>query len=273
MNEDGLCKNASAVRTLDRRRIAGAGYPRGAQLGNCPLTAMARRRTRNASGCDSPKRPSRRVGRRRKGTAAREQLLEWLLAHSYRHASSDKFALSSGRRSNVYIDCKATTMRAEAAPLVAQACSPFIPPEAEAVGGLTLGADAIAAAISFYVSQTTHRKLHYFTVRKAPKRHGLMKYIEGCPGSRVVVVDDVVTTGGSTIEAIRRCRDARIRVVAVIALVDREESGGMEAVRAAAGPDVPVSALFKKSELEARWRLRKRGRARVPSARRHAVAM
>jgi orotate phosphoribosyltransferase len=181
----------------------------------------------------------------------RAKLLDLLVKHSYHRAPDDRFELSSGKRSNFYIDCKATTMRGDAMPLIGSAVAAHLPPDAGAVGGLTLGADAIAGATAFYC-QTIGRHLDSFTVRKSTKKHGMMKDIEGCPGKNVAVVDDVVTTGGSTIEAIHRCREAGIRVVAVVALVDREE-GGMEAVRAEAGADVPVKAVFKKSELEARW--------------------
>ncbi len=179
------------------------------------------------------------------------KLLDLLVKRSYHRAPDDRFELSSGKRSNFYIDCKTTTMRGAAMRLVARAVVARFPPDADAVGGLTLGADAIAGAAAFYC-QTTGRNVDSFTVRKSAKQHGLMKYIEGCPGKNVVVVDDVVTTGGSTIEAIRRCREAGIRVVGVVALVDREE-GGMDAVQAEAGKDVPVKAVFKKSELDAHW--------------------
>jgi orotate phosphoribosyltransferase len=185
---------------------------------------------------------------------ARRKLLELLVTHSYKRAASDVFQLTSGKRSNFYIDCKTTTMRAEAMPLIGQAVSACLPAETDAVGGLTLGADAIAGAAAYYC-QTTGRSVNSFTIRKSAKEHGLKKYIEGCPGTKVVVLDDVVTTGGSTIEAIRRGREAGLRVLGVIALVDREE-GGMDAVRAEAGANVPVTAIFKKSELEACWQSR-----------------
>jgi len=181
----------------------------------------------------------------------RATLLDMLVKHSYHRAPDDRFELSSGKRSNFYIDCKTTTMRSEAMPYVARAVLAHFPADADAVGGLTLGADAIAGATAFYC-QTIGRHVDSFTVRKSAKSHGMMKFIEGCPGARVVVVDDVVTTGGSTIDAIRKCRDAGIQVVAVVALVDREE-GGMDAVRAEAGPGIPVSAVFTRSDLEAHW--------------------
>ena len=199
----------------------------------------------------------------------RATLLDLLVKHSYHRAPDDRFELSSGKRSNFYIDCKTTTMRSEAMPYVARAVLAQFPADADAVGGLTLGADAIAGATAFYC-QTLGRHVDSFTVRKSAKSHGMMMFIEGCPGARVVVVDDVVTTGGSTIDAIRKCRDAGIHVVAVVALVDREE-GGMDAVRAEAGPDIPVSAVFRKSELEAQWQsLQTKGA--IPSAGHPAAA-
>ena len=181
----------------------------------------------------------------------RAQLLELLVRYSYHRAPDDRFELTSGKRSNYYIDCKATTMRGEAMPLLGRVVAEVLPPDTDAVGGLTLGADAIAGATAFYC-QTIGRRMDSFTIRKSAKQHGMMKFIEGCPGKNVVVLDDVATTGGSTIEAIRRCREAGIHVVGAVVLVDREE-GGIDAVRAEAGAGVPVAAIFTKSELEACW--------------------
>jgi orotate phosphoribosyltransferase len=183
----------------------------------------------------------------------RAKLLELLVTHSYNRADYEKYELSSGKWSNFYIDCKAATMLAEAGPLIAEVCASFVPKDAEAVGGLTLGADPIAHAISSYFWYKKGRRLDVFTVRKTSKKHGLQHFIEGNPGKRVVIVDDVVTTGGSTIEAIRRCREEGISVVSVVVLVDREESAGMDEVRRHAGPEVPVKSIFKKSDLEAVW--------------------
>jgi orotate phosphoribosyltransferase len=180
----------------------------------------------------------------------KQELLTWLVEHSYQRAESRQFKLSSGVRSDTYVNCKATTMCAEAGRMIGEICAPLIPAKAEGVGGLTMGADAIANAISAYCLYVKRRTLNSFVVRKTPKEHGLSLYIEGAPGKAVVVVDDVITTGGSTIQAIKRCREAGIQVLAVIVLVDREESGGMKAVKDAAGTGIPVHAIFKKSELE-----------------------
>jgi orotate phosphoribosyltransferase len=217
---------------------------------------MATRRMHRASTSGSRRTEAQHVGRGRKGDTVRAKLLELLVTHSYNRADYEKYELSSGKWSNFYIDCKTTTMLAEAGPLIGEACAGFIPKDAEAVGGLTLGADPIAHAISSYLWYKKGRRLDLFSVRKTPKKHGLQHFIEGSPGKRVVIVDDVVTTGGSTIEAIRRCREERISVVGIVVLVDREESGGMDEVRRHAGPGVPVKSIFKKSDLEAVWQAR-----------------
>ena len=180
---------------------------------------------------------------------ARTRLLDLLLAHSYRYDPSAPVRLASGKISPYYVDCKATTMRGDAKDLVAELFLEHLPPGVRSVGGLTMGADPIANAIACYA--TRHgRPMDAFAVRKEVKKHGLGKWIEGCApsGTRVAVVDDVVTTGNSTIEAIRKCRDERLQVEAVIVLVDREEEGGIEAIKHVAGT-IPVVAIFKLAEL------------------------
>ena len=197
----------------------------------------------------SRERSAQPIGRGRKGDDVRRELLALLVQHCYQHADYPKFKLASGVSSDTYIDCKATTCLPEAGRLIGEICADLVPPDAEAIGGLTMGADAVAYATSAYFLYVKGRRLNCFVVRKTPKDHGLNLFIEGTPGKRVVVVDDVVTTGGSTIQAIERCRDEGIEVVAVIVLVDREECDGLQAVQRAAGEDVPVQAIFKKSEL------------------------
>jgi len=185
------------------------------------------------------------------GAVARGRLLDLLVANSYRSADTAIFQLASGKRSTYYIDCKATTVAApEAMPLIGAEFLRRIPREADAVGGLTLGADPIAYATA-YRSAESGRGLPAFIVRKESKNHGLKKCIEGCPidGLRVVIVDDVVTTGGSTIEAIRKARDAGGQVIGVLVLVDRQQ-GGMAEIEKAVGPEVPVEAIFTRADLE-----------------------
>lgn len=165
------------------------------------------------------------------------------------------FTLASGARSDYYVDCKLTTLDAKGAALVGQLMHALIRREAaarqvqvDAVGGLTMGADPIALAVaihSFAAGDT--QPLHAFAVRKTPKPHGQAKLIEGNfkPGDTVVVIDDVVTRGESTIAAIRAVEDAGGRVAFVAVLVDRQE-GGRARIEAMGHP---VVALFSRDEL------------------------
>lgn len=134
--------------------------------------------------------------------------------------------LSSGKVSTYYIDGKMVTLAPEGAYLVASLMLDRIGVDADAVGGLTIGADPIVGAIAA-VSHLEGRPINTFIVRKEPKKHGKMKWIEGPvrEGDRVVIVDDVITTGGSLIKAIEAAEEAGCKVVKVIALVDRQEGG------------------------------------------------
>lgn len=168
------------------------------------------------------------------------RLVELLRTRSLR---TGEFTLASGRRSSYYVDCRRTTMHAEGLVLVGAlglAAIRSLGWRAESVGGLTLGADPVAYAIAM-ASHAAPPPIHGFTVRKAAKAHGTARHIEGCfePGAAVVVVEDVITTGGSALEAIAAVRAAGGSVSGVLAVVDREE-GGAEAI-ARAG--VPVHAL------------------------------
>jgi orotate phosphoribosyltransferase len=182
-------------------------------------------------------------------------LADVLVRRSYLEAEreEDYFVLTSGRRSRTYFDCQVTTAWAQAMPLIGRAFLDefrrhgIVP---DAVGGLTRGADPVAQAV-VYTSLLFPPVVQLFSVRKARKEHGMRRWIEGCApaGGRVAVVDDVVTSGKSVIQAIGACREEGLEVVQVVVLVDREE-GGMAAVRDAAG-SVPVSAIFTRSGLEA----------------------
>jgi orotate phosphoribosyltransferase len=160
----------------------------------------------------------------------RERLKELLKIRSLKIGD---FLLASGRRSKYYFDSKLTTLTSEGAYLTAECFLEVIRREAieaEAIGGMTLGADPIVSA----VAALSHQKgpaLDAFIVRKEAKGHGTMKWIEGPakPGQRVIIVDDVVTTGGSTLKAIEKAKEFGLEVVAVMALLDREE-GGTEAL-------------------------------------------
>lgn len=173
------------------------------------------------------------------------RLLELLRTHAFERK---QITLSSGKQSDFYIDCKQVTLTAEGHFLVGQlfrAVIARVAPTAEAVGGLTLGADPLVSATSL-MSFLAGRPLHGFLVRKEAKGHGTGQWLEGRSRLRaampVVILEDVVTTGASTLRAIERARAAELDVVRVVALVDREE-GGREAVEAQA----PLTALFGRS--------------------------
>jgi orotate phosphoribosyltransferase len=192
----------------------------------------------------------------------RQQLLELLASISFRLGN---FTLSSGGTSDYYIDCRTTTLHAEGGRLTGHAVLELLKSheiEAEAVGGLTMGADPIvcnvATASAWRVIE--HQRLGYpgpgllhgFLVRKAEKTHGTGRRIEGfCrEGARVIIVDDVCTTGASTINAIHAVREAGMVVAAVVCLVERQEANGRPAVEAAAG-DAPFYALFTANDVRA----------------------
>jgi len=179
---------------------------------------------------------------------ANRSLAKLLVERSYIRGD---FVLASGRRSAFYFDCKLTTCFAEAMPLVGAAFTREFRRAGSAprsVGGLTSGADPVANAIAYH-SVSDPPALQMFSVRKERKSHGTGKWIEGCAESPVAVVEDVVTSGGSVLRAIERCREDGLEIAHVAVLVDREE-GGMEAIRRAV-PGVPVTAVFTKSELDA----------------------
>lgn len=153
-----------------------------------------------------------------------------------RSAKRGRFTLASGRESEFYVDARLTTMSPEGLALIgplALAAMREQEWQPDSVGGLTLGADPISCAIS-YASAATARPVRAFTVRKEPKGHGTEKLVEGPfrSGDRVVVVEDVITTGGSALKAAAALVAAGARILGVLALVDREE-GGRESIEAA----------------------------------------
>jgi orotate phosphoribosyltransferase len=180
--------------------------------------------------------------------ASHARLLELLRDRAFERR---EVTLASGRPSSFYIDTKQVTLSAEGHFLVGQLVRSLIErraPDAEAVGGMSIGADPIASATSL-VSYLAGRPLAAFYVRKEPKRHGTEQWVEGLKNLRagmpVVIVEDVVTTGGSTLRAIERARGAGLRVVRVIALVDRDE-GGREAIER----EAPLDALYHRRDFE-----------------------
>lgn len=157
----------------------------------------------------------------------KNRLIDLIVRKSVQISDKPIFELASGRKSNIYIDCRKTTCNAEGQFLVGNLIFEKIASlNVQAIGGLTLGADPVANAVS-YTSWIKKSPINTFVVRKTPKGHGLKRIIEGDvrKGDRVVIVDDVVTTGASTVEAIQKARDFGLEIKKVIALVDRQEGG------------------------------------------------
>lgn len=183
---------------------------------------------------------------------AKSRLLSLLREKSF---SRGEFVLSSGAKSSYYVDCKLTTLDPEGAWLVGQVMHSLIQSEAadkgihiNAVGGLTMGADPIALAVGIYSFwEKDSPPLQTFIVRKNPKAHGQAKLIEGNfkSGDLVVVIDDVVTRGDSTLAAIKAVEDAGGKVAFVAVLVDRQE-GGREKIEDSGHR---VVAAFNREEL------------------------
>jgi orotate phosphoribosyltransferase len=186
-----------------------------------------------------------------------QQLLPYLARLSFRLG---QFKLSSGGTSDYYVDCRTTTLHAEGGRLTGHAILELLEAshvDAEAVGGMTMGADPIVsnvATASAWRAQShpSAPLLNGFLVRKAEKTHRTGRRIEGfCrPGARVVIVDDVCTTGASTIAGIEAAREAGMIVAAVVCIVEREEANGRPAVESAAG-GAPFLRLFTANQVRA----------------------
>ena len=158
------------------------------------------------------------------------RLKEKIYRQAFQYSEEPSFKLASGAVSRFYFNCKRVTLDPEGQYLIGELVFDRIKGwNVQGVGGLTLGADPIANAVA-YTSWIHGRPVQAFVVRKAQKDHGMPAKIEGnlSPGDRVVVVDDVITTGGSTLQAVEACRDAGLEVVGVVVLVDRQEMNGRE---------------------------------------------
>jgi len=211
-------------------------------------------------------------------TDPRLALLDLIAALSFKLGD---FTLASGQRSDYYIDCRTTTLHAEGGLLAGLVLYELIRermPTAVAVGGLTMGADPLvsntASASAWALADYNETRalaselalegddpgpapplIHGFLVRKAEKAHGTGRRIEGFlhPGAEVVVVDDVCTTGGSTITAIEAVRDAGMSVAGVLCLVDREQGGRLNIERVLAevpsDQDIPFLSVFTATDI------------------------
>src|SRR5215468_10659389 len=181
---------------------------------------------------------------------AREQLLNLIVKKSFRFGN---ITLSSGLKSDYYIDCRTTTLHAEGAKLTGIVFLELFRQQGwrpQALGGLTLGADPIVVAVAV-ISAQSHNPIHGFLVRKAEKAHGTGQRIEGFQekGAGVVIVDDVCTTGGSTVQAIQAAREFGFEVVGAMCLVEREEAGGRPNVEKAAAP-APFVSIFTANDVK-----------------------
>lgn len=178
--------------------------------------------------------------------ASMDELIALLLELSFRRGD---FTLASGQRSSFYVDARRTTMSGRGQLLIGRLGLHAIDAAGwtpDAVGGLTMGADPVAYAIA-HAAALEGRALDGFSVRKQPKGHGAGRQVEGPveSGASVVVVEDVVTTGGSALQAIDALESSGIQVVGVLAVVDRDD-GGADRIRGAGYPMralVPLAAL------------------------------
>jgi orotate phosphoribosyltransferase len=189
--------------------------------------------------------------------AQRDRLLQLLFERSFRYRPDQPFKLISGRTSPFYIDCKTVSLDPEGAFLIGELVFDRIKTlPVDGVGGMTLGADPIATAVSL-TSYLKGKPIAAFIVRKEQKGHGSGLQIEGslAPSSRVVVVEDVVTTGGSTEKTIEVLKKAGHEIVRVIALVDRKEGGGERL----ASLGHPLESLFTIDDLMGLHTLRSSG--------------
>lgn len=154
----------------------------------------------------------------------RQILLDLIVKYAYVEGD---FTLSSGAKSSYYINCKQVTLKAEGALALGRLLFQLLPEDTAAVAGLTLGADPMVSAVSV-VSAYENKPIPALIIRKKPKGHGTKAYIEGPSlgeGAKVVVLEDVVTTGGSALTAVERLRDAGYEVTQILSLVDREQGG------------------------------------------------
>ena len=182
----------------------------------------------------------------------KEELIEMLCRKSFKYSDEPIFKLVSGQMSRFYVNCKPTTLDARGMYLAGQLIFERIKDcRVSGIGGLTFGADPLAVATAF-TSEIHHQPIHAFSIRKTQKDHGIVKWIEGDVhvGERVAIVDDVATTGGSTIKAIERARSEGLEVITAVVLVDRQE-GGLDNIKQHVSN---VSSIVTRDELVERYK-------------------
>ena len=181
---------------------------------------------------------------------AKKELIKLVRELSYQKR---RIVLASGRESDFYIDMKNTLLHQRGITLVANWMAHELQSmdgRLAGVGGITMGADPLSTGVSL-VTQNWKRPLHAFYIRKEPKTHGTSQWIEGAknfrPGDKVYILEDVVTTGGSSLKAVERARDGGLEVLGIFTCVDREE-GGRETIEAM---NLEFRTLLRRSEIEA----------------------
>jgi len=179
----------------------------------------------------------------------KERLGQIIIARSFKYSDNPPFTLASGRMSNFYFNCKPTTLDPEGMNLIGIIVFDMVKGyDITAAGGLTLGADPIANALAL-ISYQKGKPIKSFIVRKDAKAHGTKSAVEGnvAAGEKVIIIDDVITTGGSTITAIEQSRAAGLLVERVITLIDREEGGRENILKHVAH----VESVFTRTEIMA----------------------
>ena len=182
----------------------------------------------------------------------KQELIDILCRKSFKYSKEPTFKLVSGKLSRYYINCKPTTLSARGMYLAGHLIFEEVRDrDLSGIGGLTFGADPLAVATAF-ASEMNGQAIDAFSIRKTQKDHGIVRWIEGDiqPGQRVVIIDDVATTGGSTIKAIERARSEGLEVVKSVILVDRQE-GGLENIAKYVDE---VSSIINRDELIERWK-------------------
>jgi len=183
-------------------------------------------------------------------TTMKKRLIELIIERTFKFTDKPTFKLASGNMSSFYFNCKPTTLNAEGMYLTGNLLYDLIKSKkswkAKGIGGLTLGADPLSNAIA-YTYYIKGEPMEAFVVRKEPKKHGTMLWVEGNvkEGDKVVITEDVITTGGSTIKAIDRAQKSGLNVLGVVVLIDRQE-GGRQAIEKLG---VPVLTLLTKEEI------------------------
>ena len=181
------------------------------------------------------------------------ELIDMLCRKSFKFSKEPIYKLVSGRMSQFYVNCKPVTLCARGMFLAGHLLFEEIKDDdVTGVGGLTFGADPLAVATAF-ASELKAKPINAFSIRKTRKDHGMIRWIEGDiqPGERVAIIDDVATTGGSTIKAIDRARSEGLEVVRAVIFVDRQE-GGLENIRHHVSN---VSSIVSRDELMERYKI------------------